>query len=65
MTPGPSYPDEGFVYVLTNQAMPGYAKIGLTRADDVNVRLKQLDTTSVPLPFECVYAAKVPDCRRV
>ena len=59
------HPDEGLVYVLTNEAMPGYTKIGLTRANDVTARLKQLDTTSVPLPFECVFAAKVPDCRKV
>ena len=65
MTPDPAHPDEGLVYILTNEAMPGYIKIGLTRADDVAPRLKQLDTTSVPLPFECVYAAKVPDCRKV
>jgi hypothetical protein len=56
---------DGFVYILTNAAMPGYIKIGLTQADDVAQRLKQLDTTSMPLPFECYYAARVPDCRRI
>ena len=61
----PTNPDEGLVYVLTNEAMPGFTKIGLTRGEDVTARLKQLDTTSVPLPFECVYAARVPDCRKV
>jgi hypothetical protein len=56
---------EGFVYVLTNAAMPGYVKIGLTQQDDLQIRLKQLDVTSTPLPFECVYAARVPDCRKL
>lgn len=51
----------GIVYCLTNPAMPGYVKIGRTDNDDLVVRLKQLDTTSVPLPFECVYAVKVDD----
>ena len=56
---------EGFVYVLKNEAMPGYIKIGRTEQDDVTVRLKQLDNTSTPLPFECVYAARVPDCAKL
>ena len=56
---------EGFVYILTNAAMPGYIKIGLTQQDDVASRVKQLDNTSLPLPFECYFAARVPDCARV
>lgn len=47
------------VYVLINEAMPGYAKIG--RTANLEQRIRSLDTTSVPLPFECVYAAKVTD----
>jgi hypothetical protein len=45
--------------------MPGYIKVGLTQQDDVAIRLRQLDNTSTPLPFECKYAARVPDCRRL
>lgn len=56
---------EGFVYILTNAAMPGYVKIGLTRQDDVAQRVKSLDNTSLPLPFECFFAARVPDCARL
>lgn len=56
---------EGWVYLVTNEAMPGFVKIGLTRQDDLTTRLKQLDTTSVPLPFECHYAARVPDCDKL
>lgn len=56
---------EGFVYLLTNEAMPGYIKIGLTEQEDVAMRVRQLDNTSTPLPFECVYAARVPDCVRL
>jgi hypothetical protein len=47
----------GVVYVLVNQAMPGLIKIG--RATDVEVRMRQLDSSGVPLPFECFYAAEV------
>ena len=55
----------GIVYVLTNVAMPGYVKIGLTRQDDVGERVRQLDNTSIPVPFECYFAAHVPDCGRL
>jgi hypothetical protein len=55
----------GIVYIFTNEAMPGYVKIGMTQANDVAARLRQLDTTAVPLPFECRYAARVPDCRKL
>lgn len=45
--------------------MPGYIKIGLTQQDDVASRVKGLDNTSLPLPFECYFSARVPDCRRL
>ena len=53
----------GVVYCLTNEAMPEYVKIGIT--ENLEQRLKQLDNTSVPLPFECVYAVEVDDPRQV
>lgn len=56
---------EGYVYILTNAAMPGYVKIGLTTQDDVAIRVRQLDNTSLPLPFECYFAARVPDCAKL
>lgn len=37
--------------MLTNDAMPDYIKIGFTAADDVETRMRQLDTTGLPLPF--------------
>jgi len=50
------------VYILTNEAMPGLVKIGLT-TDSVESRISQLSTHSgVPLPFECYFAAEVKDC---
>jgi hypothetical protein len=47
------------VYVLINPAMIGYVKIG--RTNNLSQRLKVLDNTSMPLPFECFYAAIVHD----
>ena len=55
----------GIVYILTNEAMPGYVKIGLTRQNDVGDRVRQLDNTSIPVPFECHFAARVPDCAKL
>ncbi len=52
------------VYILINEAMPGYVKIGLT-SGSLEERIRSLDTTGVPLPFECFYAARVNDCRMV
>lgn len=53
-----------FVYILTNEAMPGIIKIGMTTTPIEN-RMLQLDTTGVPLPFECYYAARVNDQKKV
>ena len=53
------------VYVLTNEAMPGIIKIGLTN-DSVEARIGSLNSHSgVPLPFECFFAAEVDSCSRV
>ena len=43
--------------------MPDTIKIGIT--DDLESRMKQLDNTSTPLPFECYYAVEVEDARAI
>ena len=57
--------EEGIIYVLSNEAMPGLIKIGLTTRDDLQNRLRELYSTGVPLPFKCEYACKVADCGAV
>lgn len=57
--------NEGIVYILTNLAMPDLIKIGITGRSDLDERLKELYTTSVPLPFTCEYACKVKDYKNV
>ena len=49
------------VYVLTNPAMPGIVKIGMTDRPDVQHRMGDLYTTGVPLPFDCVIAREIVD----
>jgi hypothetical protein len=48
------------VYFLTNEAMEGMVKIGRTTTS-VEQRIRELDNTSMPLPFQCFYAAEVGD----
>ena len=66
---GPTLGFEGiifmsYVYILTNEAMPGYIKIGLTD-NPVSERVVQLDNTSVAIPFQCYYAARVEDNHKI
>jgi hypothetical protein len=56
---------EGIIYILSNPAMPGIIKIGKTSKEDVKLRMKELYSSGVPLPFECVYAAKVKNMDEV
>lgn len=51
------------VYILKNESMPEYVKIGFTHSD-VKKRLKQLDRTGIPLPFEVYYAATVENAEK-
>lgn len=49
------------IYILTNEAMPGYVKIGKTTTG-LEQRVRELSaSTSVPLPFTCFYACTVKD----
>lgn len=54
---------EGIVYVLTNESMPGLVKIGITR--NMEQRLQTLYTTNVPLPFDLHYAMRVDNANEV
>jgi len=56
---------KGIIYILTNPCMPNLIKIGKTNQEEVKLRMAQLYTTGVPLPFECVYAAVVKDMDKV
>lgn len=48
------------IYILTNEAMDGLVKIGRTTIG-IEQRIKDLDKTGVPLPFQCFFAGEVSD----
>ena len=57
--------EKGIVYILRNPAMPNLVKIGMTTRSEVAIRMSELNTTGVPLPFECSFAGKVLDVNKV
>jgi hypothetical protein len=54
----------GYVYVLTNPAMPGLVKIGKTTRS-VEGRAQELYQTGVPVPFEVAHSVHSPDCAKL
>lgn len=50
----------GFIYVMTNRAMLGSVKIGMTTKHPLH-RANELYTTGVPLPFRVAFAMWVDD----
>ena len=51
------------VYILTNQSMPDTIKVGITA--NLDRRVRELDNTSTPLPFECYYAVEVENASTI
>ncbi len=53
------------IYILTNEAMPGYVKVGRT-STSLEQRIRELSaSTSIPIPFTCFYACTVKDAQFV
>src|SRR5210317_2191884 len=51
------------VYILTNESMPDTIKVGIT--ENLDRRIRELDNTSTPLPFECFYAVEVENASAI
>ena len=51
----------GIVYVVSNAAMPGLLKIGITTQDDFENRMKNLFGSGVPFPFRLKLLARFKD----
>lgn len=52
----------GYLYLLTNSAMPGLVKIGRTSRRPEQRMLELASATGVPAPFQLVYEVMVADC---
>lgn len=51
---------KGLVYILTNPCLDGWVKIGMTERNDIDKRLRELNTpTNIPLSFRCYAAYEV------
>lgn len=50
------------VYVIHNPEMPGLVKIGWTEKS-IEARMLELDTTGIPVPFECLAAWEIEDAK--
>jgi hypothetical protein len=56
---------DGYVYAMTNEAMVGYVKIGMTERNPT-LRLKEAnkpDTFKPPLPYKFAFVKRVFDCK--
>ena len=44
----------GLVYILTNPCLDGWVKIGMKERDDIESRLRELNSqTNIPLSYRC------------
>ena len=55
----------GWVYVVTNKALPGLVKVGYTTRSDVNKRLREFDQAGLPYPYEKAYALWIVEPRKL
>ena len=51
------------IIILSNPSMPVLVKIGKTSRGSVLMRLGELYSTGVPVPFECEFAGRVDECQ--
>ncbi|MCG7598845.1 GIY-YIG nuclease family protein [Halomonas sp. McH1-25] len=64
MSPEEYFQNAGWVYVLANGLMAeNVFKVGRT-TKNIELRMRQLYTTGVPMEFDCMYADWFPDCIR-
>ena len=56
----------GFVYILTNPCLDGWVKIGMTERDDIESRLRELNSpTNIPLSYRCYATYEVENPHEV
>ena len=55
----------GWVYVVTNKALPSLVKIGFTTRNDINKRLREFDQAGLPYPYEVAYKVWVAEPQKL
>lgn len=55
----------GWVYIVTNKALPGLVKVGYTTRIDINQRLREFNQAGLPYPYEKAYALWVEEPRLI
>ena len=46
--------EKGLVYILTNPCLDGWVKIGMKERDDIESRLRELNSpNNIPLSYRC------------
>ena len=55
----------GWVYIVTNKALPGLVKVGYTTRVDINQRLREFNQAGLPYPYEKAYALWVEEPRLI
>lgn len=57
---------KGIVYILTNPCLDGWVKIGMTERNDIEKRLKELNSpTNIPLSYRCYATYEVENAHDV
>jgi hypothetical protein len=57
-------PIRGWVYIITNPAMPGLVKVGYS-SKDPRLRASELNSTGLPHSYDLIYDALVQDPREI
>ena len=55
----------GWVYIVTNKAIPGLVKVGYTTRSDLKLRLQEFNQAGLPYPYEEAYALWVEEPRLI
>ena len=55
----------GWVYIVTNKAIPGLVKVGYTTRSDIKLRLQEFNRAGLPYPYEEAYALWVEEPRLI
>lgn len=56
---------QGWVYIVTNPALPELVKVGYTARQDVEKRIKEFNQAGLPYPYSVAYKVWVPEPQKL